>query len=90
VDGGFFTDEPPGLNAWGVPGFVQVQPDFENDPIPIRFLPKTTFVAERCQDRGLLRRLGRDQHQPHRLPHGLHRRRRAAADPGRAWSTPPA
>jgi hypothetical protein len=44
VDGGFFTDEPPGLNAWGVPGFVQVQPDFENDIDPDSLLPKTTFA----------------------------------------------
>lgn len=44
VDGGFFTDEPPGLHSWGVPGFVQDQPDFENDPTPDALLPITVFA----------------------------------------------
>jgi hypothetical protein len=45
VDGGFYTDAPPGLNAWGVPSFVQDQPDFEADPDPAALLPTTAFVA---------------------------------------------
>lgn len=45
VDGGFYTDEPPGLHAWGVPGFVQAQADFEADPNADALLPLRDVVA---------------------------------------------